>query len=263
MSLAYLPKTPHILLIDDSVADLRLLLDLLAAKQWRTSVAFDGRDGVHKAVLQQPDLILLDVRMPGMDGFATCRRLKGEPRTQIIPVIFLTAAEAREDRLAGLALGAVDYIIKPFACEEEVLARVGIHLTLARRLGSSPALESPADAAMPALLRAATRTLLDHLSAPPSLEALAHQLGSNEKKLNELFHQAYSLPVFAWLREQRLSLARQLLAQTQTPIADIAAHCGYPTPANFSTAFRERFDCTPREFRQRLRVHRGVNEGVD
>lgn len=245
------PATPTLLLIDDSVTELRVLIDMLAARKWRTQVSFDGLDGYRKASLKQPDLILLDVRMPGMDGFGTIRRLKADPRTQSIPVIFLTSAEDKEDRLTGLSLGAVDYIIKPYASEEEVLARLGIHLELSRRLGETPR-STAGPARHSSLVVAATALLLDNLANPPSPEALALQLGTNEKRLNDAFHEAFALPVFAWLREQRLSLARQLLSQTDTPIADIAAHCGYSSPANFATAFKERFECTPRDYRRRL-----------
>jgi DNA-binding response OmpR family regulator len=246
------PAAPTLLLIDDSIAELRVLIDMLAARKWRTLVSFNGMDGYRKAGLKKPDLILLDVRMPGMDGFGTCRRLKADLNTQSIPVIFLTSAEDKEDRLTGLSLGAVDYIIKPFVSEEEVLARLGIHLELARRLGSAPAISANATSGQSALVAAATSVLLESLTNPPSPETLALQLGTNEKRLNEAFHEAFALPVFAWLREQRLRLARQLLSKTDTPIADIAAHCGYGSPANFSTAFKERFECTPRDFRRRL-----------
>ncbi|MCF8212147.1 MAG: response regulator [Rhodoferax sp.] len=87
------PAAPTLLLIDDSIAELRVLIDMLAARNWRTLVSFSGMDGYRKAGLKKPDLILLDVRMPGMDGFGTCRRLKADPSTQSIPVIFLTAAQ--------------------------------------------------------------------------------------------------------------------------------------------------------------------------
>jgi DNA-binding response OmpR family regulator len=246
------PALPTILLIDDSISELRVLIDMLSARKWRTMVSFDGLDGYRKAAMKQPDLILLDVRMPGMDGFSTIRRLKIDPRTQTIPVIFLTSAEDKEDRLTGLSLGAVDYIIKPYVSEDEVLARLGIHLELSRRLGELPRVSASATPEKSSLVAAATALLLENLSAPPSPEALAHQLGTNEKRLNEAFHQAFALPIFAWLREQRLRVARQLLAQTDTPVADIAAHCGYASPAHFATAFKERFECTPRDFRRRM-----------
>jgi DNA-binding response OmpR family regulator len=255
---------PTLLLIDDSVAELRVLIDMLAVRNWRTLVSFDGMDGYRKAGLKKPDLILLDVRMPGMDGFGTCRRLKADPRTQSIPVIFLTSAQDKEDRLTGLSLGAVDYIIKPFVSEEEVLARLGIHLELSRRLGSMPVITANATSGQSALVAAATAVLLESLANPPSPETLALQLGTNEKRLNEAFHEAFALPVFAWLREQRLRLARQLLSQTDTPVADIAAHCGYGSSANFATAFRARFECTPRDFRRRLsrREVETLDEGI-
>jgi AraC-like DNA-binding protein len=167
-------------------------------------------------------------------------------------VIFLTSAEDKADRLTGLSLGAVDYIIKPYVCEEEVLARLGIHLELSRRLGEAPRVTAGLTGGHSSLVAAATAVLMENISAPPSPEVLATQLGTNEKRLNEAFHAAFALPVFAWLREQRLRLARQLLSQTDTPIADIAAHCGYSSPANFATAFKDRFECAPRDFRRQI-----------
>ena len=244
---------PTILLIDDSVMELRVLINLLSARKWRTVVSFSGMDGYRKAQIKQPDLILLDVRMPVLDGFGTLRRLKADALTQTIPVIFLTSAEDKADRLAGLSLGAVDYIIKPFVSEEEVLARIGIHLELSRRLGVVPQVTSDPNEGYSSLVKAAMALLLDNLAETPSMEVLVRHLGTNEKRLTEAFQEAFRLTPYSWLREQRLCLARQLLAQTDTPIADIAAHCGYASPANFATAFKERFDGTPREFRRRVK----------
>lgn len=243
-------RAPTILLIDDSLSELRVLIDLLSARKWRVVVSFDGLDGFYKAQMKQPDLILLDVRMPGMDGFGTLRRLKADERTRTIPVIFLTAADDKADRLAGLSLGAVDYISKPYVSEEEVLARVGIHLQLARRLGTTPTISAGSNEGMSSLVTAATALLLEHLSEPPTLEALVRQLGTNEKRLNEAFQDAFRLSPYVWLREQRLKLACQLLTQTETPISNIATHCGYHSSANFATAFKERYGCAPRDFRR-------------
>jgi DNA-binding response OmpR family regulator len=115
-----------VLLIDDSVADLRLLMDMMKLRDLNVSVALDGERGYQQAVLLRPGLVLLDVRMPGLDGIATCRRLKSHAATRAIPVIFLTAANDLAERLEGFAAGAVDYIAKPFEVQE-VLARVGVH----------------------------------------------------------------------------------------------------------------------------------------
>ena len=249
----------RILVIDDSITDLRVLMDMLNAQRWRLAVAFSGHDGYQKAALHPPDLILLDVRMPGLDGFGTCRLLKADARTRDIPVIFLSAAKDQHDRLKGLHLGAVDYILKPYASEEEVVARIAIHINLARQrqlpddLGAVALTAPDSDSAqvhVPPLVRAATTLLLENLAYPPSPEELARRLGTNEKRMNEAFQAAFAQPVFGWLRNQRLRIASELLVQTDSPIGDIALHCGYSTAANFSTAFRERFQLSPRDFRQ-------------
>lgn len=243
--------SPHILLIDDSPDNLRILLDLIASRHWRASVAFDGNDGFQKALMRPPDLILLDVNMPGIDGFACCHLLKSDARTRHIPVIFLTAADEKEARLRGLACGAVDYVCKPFASDEEVLARIGIHLLLARgQSGAAPA-ASDTPRIAPTVL-AAVRILRENLANPPTPEVLARLVGTHERRLNESFHAAFALPVWGWLREERLRSARELLEQTSMAVSDIAHYCGYTSAANFATAFRERFDCSPRDYRRSL-----------
>lgn len=258
-----------ILVIDDSTADLRLLMEMMAGRHYRLTVAFDGNDGYRKAILGRPDLILLDVRMPGMDGFATCRRLKANEATRNIPVIFLTAANDPDERLAGLLLGAVDYLGKPFVSEEEVLARIAIHLDIAKRLGTvgatpeakgAAAEDEPWSVADRALTRAATGYLSERLADPPAPEALARILGTNEKKLNEAFRTVLAMPVFGWVREERMRQARYLLAHTVTAVREIGEHLGYPNPANFSTAFRERFGVAPRDFRASVRRRREEDE---
>ena len=243
-----------ILLIDDSSVDLRVLLDMLAGLGMRVHVAFDGLEGYARADLLRPDLVLLDVTMPIMDGFTTCRRLKGNSRTRQIPVIFLSAATELDRRLEGLSLGAVDYITKPFS-EAEVLARVQIHLDIAGRLRLASGVDEPTDEPSglahrdATLLRTAIEILRHDIAAPPSPETLARQLGTNEKRLNDAFRRGYAMPVFAWLREERLRQARQFLVSTETPISAIAAHLGYSSQANFARAFNQRFGCSPSRLR--------------
>lgn len=255
-----------ILLIDDSLVDMRVLTELLVRRKFRVTVAFNGNDGYRKAVLEQPDLILLDVKMPGMDGFATCRLLKANKTTHDITVIFLTAANETVQRLEGLALGAVDYLAKPFVVEEEVLARIELHLNLARRsahLRIAPTVEATqqeSDTLVPthsrALVKTAKEFLLRDITSPPPPEQLAHLLGTNEKKLNDAFRLVTAKSVFAWVREARMRRARYLLEQTETLVRKIGEHLGYPNPANFSTAFRERYGVSPRDFRAGLRRRR-------
>ena len=121
--------TPTVLIVDDTPANVGILVEYLEGRQVRVAVAQEGEEGLARAEFVQPDLILLDVMMPGMDGFETCRRLKASPRTCDIPVIFMTALSETHDKVAGFAAGGVDYVTKPFQIDE-VWARVTTHLAL-------------------------------------------------------------------------------------------------------------------------------------
>jgi DNA-binding response OmpR family regulator len=247
------PKTgmqTDLLLIDDSQTDLRILVEMMADRQLRVSIALDGEKGYQQAVLQQPALILLDVRMPVMDGFATCRRLKANPVTQAIPVIFLTVENDLKERLEGFALGAVDYIGKPFN-EKEVLARVGVHLQLMPK--PKPANETAVDVSRDGVVvQAVQKILLESIAAPPTLEEMARMLGINPRRISKAFQLCCGQSAFGWLREERLRQAQQLICQTDTSISSIGEHLGYSTPANFSKAFRERFGLPPSELRRKM-----------
>ncbi len=118
-----------ILVVDDTPANLGVLFDHLETTGFKVLIDTNGESAIETIQQVQPDLILLDVRMPGIDGFETCRRLKADERTQAIPVIFMTALTDMVDEVKGLKLGAVDYITKPIRIEV-VSARLHTHLTL-------------------------------------------------------------------------------------------------------------------------------------
>ncbi|HLO52352.1 MAG TPA: response regulator [Kamptonema sp.] len=126
---AEIPRNATILLVDDNPTNLKVLSEAMSESGWTILVATDGASAINQAEYALPDLILLDVMMPGIDGFQTCYCLKSNLKTYDIPVIFMTALNDPVDRVRGLNLGAVDYITKPFQ-QEEVLARVAIHLKL-------------------------------------------------------------------------------------------------------------------------------------
>ena len=125
----YQPNKDIILVVDDTPTNLRVLSEALANGGFEIAVATTGESAIRQVQHDPPDLILLDVQMPGMDGFETCRYLKANPITQDIPVIFMTALSGTESKVKGLSVGAVDYITKPFQ-QDEVLARVSVHLKL-------------------------------------------------------------------------------------------------------------------------------------
>ena len=122
---------PLILIVDDNPANVEIFQMRLAANNYETITATDGEAGLSMARENQPDLILLDIMMPGIDGFEVCSRLKKDPTTEGIPVIFLSALTDTKDKVRGLQLGAVDYVSKPFQ-PDEVIARVNTHLTIHR-----------------------------------------------------------------------------------------------------------------------------------
>ncbi len=113
----------RILAVDDVPANLRLLEAKLGAEYYEVITASRGEEALLKAWREQPDIILLDVMMPGMDGYETCRRLKSDPETRHIPVVMVTALDQREDRVRGLEAGAEDFLSKPFD-DVQLLARV-------------------------------------------------------------------------------------------------------------------------------------------
>jgi sigma-B regulation protein RsbU (phosphoserine phosphatase) len=120
-----------ILLVDDNAVNLQVLFQTLDGRGYNLLVAKNGQTALSIARKATPNLILLDIMMPGMDGYEVCQRLKADPATWEIPVIFLSALGDTKDKVQGLDLGAVDYITKPFQ-PDEVIARVNNHLTIYR-----------------------------------------------------------------------------------------------------------------------------------
>jgi DNA-binding NtrC family response regulator len=123
--------TARILVVDDTPANVKLLADLLSVNGFDVITAGSGGEGLERAGADAPDLVLLDVMMPDVDGFAVCERLKADPATRDVPVIFLTALTETLDKVRAFSAGGVDYLSKPFE-PRELLARVGTHLALRR-----------------------------------------------------------------------------------------------------------------------------------
>ncbi|SOE96446.1 Helix-turn-helix domain-containing protein [Burkholderia sp. D7] len=245
----------HLLVVDDQPEQLQLLIGILRNAGCRISVGFDGSQAYQRALAISPDLILMDVRMPRMDGFAACRLLAADPRTCAIPVIFLTVASDLHERLDGLEIGGVDYVLKPFE-PAEVLARIRVHLTLVngKRHAEDEEEVSASDlTGSSVIVRAAIRHLSQRLNNPPTVEQLARLVGTNEKRLSRAFRDNLGRTVFEYLRDERLRIAQRLLSSTSLSIAGIAEEIGFSSAANFATAFRERFGMTPSTYREEPR----------
>ncbi len=127
------PSPDEILVVDDEPANLRLLQQLLGEAGYRVRLAKSGELALHSVKLKPPAIILLDIRMPGMDGYEVCRLLKEDEETRSIPVIFLSALEAEQDKVKAFEVGGADYVMKPIRAAE-VMARINTHLALRRAL---------------------------------------------------------------------------------------------------------------------------------
>ena len=165
-------RTHTILLVDDSPVNLGLVVENLELQGYEVLVAQDGEEALQRAEATLPDIILLDVMMPGMDGFEVCQRLKENERTRDTPVIFMTSLNRLEDKMEGFAAGGVDYVTKPLQMDE-VRARVGAHLKL----------------------RDLHRRLQYEIEQRKQMEALVKQ----ERNMLRTFFRA--LPAMAWMKD--------------------------------------------------------------
>ncbi|MGV7207336.1 EAL domain-containing protein [Oxalobacteraceae bacterium A2-2] len=165
----------EVLIVEDTPASLKLLSDLLTEAGYYVRQAPNGELALWTAESRPPELILLDIRMPGIDGFEVCRRLKANPSLKQVPVIFLSAQHDTDDKVRGFALGAVDFIAKPFQAEE-ILARTDAHVRLGRA--------QQALAAERALLEQRVRERTAELAQlAASLESEVEQRRANEEFL--------------------------------------------------------------------------------
>lgn len=122
-----------VMIVDDTPENLALLSDTLSESGYRVLVATDGLSALEQIGYLKPDIILMDVMMPGIDGFETCNRLKADPKTATIPILFMTALSELDDLLRGFGEGAVDYLVKPIR-PPEVVARIDAHLKQSRNI---------------------------------------------------------------------------------------------------------------------------------
>lgn len=245
-----------VLVIDDERDSLRLTLEMLGEQGLAVVGARDGRAGLRLAAARRPDLVLLEIRMPGPDGFEVCSRLKADPATRDIPVIFLSACDRVEDRARAFAVGAVDYVVKPFEMRELRLRLIN-HLRLSRQSRAfafdsafgegerREGVEAPllSRRALDIFVRARVRMLAD-LTATPDLTRLAHDCGTNRTSLQRLFQTQLGLSVFGYLREQRLQRALVLLREGWGVDA-VAREVGYGSGYSLSRAFKQRFGIPP------------------
>lgn len=173
------PKAPPtILIVDDQPDNLDLLVRILKKGGYNTRPALNGQLALGAVTHTRPDLILLDIRMPELDGFEICKRLKSDPHACDIPVIFISALDEADEKVRAFQAGAVDYISRPFQYQE-VLVRVSTHLELARIRNQMAALVHSHTATLKAIYNKLYREITTH-------QATAQQLRQSKKNLRTL-----------------------------------------------------------------------------
>jgi signal transduction histidine kinase/DNA-binding response OmpR family regulator len=252
-----------VLVVDDSAEIRAYVRRHLEGKVggYRVVEAADGTEGLAKARALLPDLVLSDVMMPGMDGFALCRALKADPETDFIPVVLLTARAEAEDRLEGLGEHADDYLTKPFDVRE-LRARVDNLIESRRRLrqrfaagaawpgsdgdGGLHAARMEVDSAETIFLERVREHVEANLGDEDfSVEHLADAVGVSRGHLHrQLKALAGQTPSVA-IRTMRLERASQLLAARAGTVSEVAYAVGYKSVAHFSNSFEKDFGCRP------------------
>lgn len=214
-------KKSRILLVDDNPTNIDVLYNFLADNGYEVLIAEDGISAFERVSFVKPDLILLDIMMPHIDGFEVCRRLQADPETKEIPVIFITALGSVEDKITGFKSGCVDYVTKPFQ-NDEILARIRNHLELSQMRESlqvqNEQLQSQNEA-----LDAYARTVAHDLKNPLNLVlnfakfiedenilsgVPKNDLGRIIDSADQMNHIIHDLLLLAQLRKEEIDLVR-------------------------------------------------------
>ena len=247
-----------LLVVDDS-ADMRTYVREHFASRYRVVEAVDGAEGIERAREVVPDLVISDVMMPRMDGNALCRTLKGDPETDFIPIILLTARASTDDRVVGFIGGADDYLAKPFEMRE-LEARVENLIASRRRLrerfAGAPA-ELPPTPPHPGLSRddqsfvdRLHATIATHFAEPEfSVAELARQLFVDRSHLFRRTRELLGEAPSDLIRRARLARAAALLAEGAGTVAEVAYGVGFQSVSHFSQAFREVYGVSPSGYR--------------
>ena len=206
-----------VLIAEDNPLNISVLFNMLSREQLDLAIANDGKMALELCRDEEPDLILLDVMMPGMDGFEVCQRLKSDPEMRDIAVIFMTSLNDARSRLRGLELGAVDFITKPFD-EAELLARVRTQVAL--RIMTRTLTEKNARLEQQILAREAAESALEERSRQLALRT--EELGRvNEQLGRELALREQTERSRAALHEEIIAVQRQRLLELSTPLMPV------------------------------------------
>jgi DNA-binding response OmpR family regulator len=247
---------PLLLLVEDN-ADVRRYVAASVEQEYRILEAVDGEDGWNKSIEHLPDIVVSDVMMPGMDGFALCDQLKRDERTSHIPVILLTAKASNQDKIEGFKTGADDYIMKPFE-PAEVMARISNLIEQRKRIHEHfkkhGLYEIEARSITPVdqkFLQHALAVITKHLSDTAfGVESLAEEMAVSRSVLLKKIEALVGEPPSELIKRTRLTTAAQLIERRFGNISEIALEVGFSSPSHFADCFKRQFGTSPSHYHQ-------------
>lgn len=240
---------PTILVADDN-ADMRAFIKTVLSRQYHLIEAANGRQAVDRCRESLPDLVMLDVMMPEMDGFAAGRAIQSDDTLRGIPMLFLTARGGREDRIEGLNSGALAYLAKPFdpdILKAQVASLIAQQMHLRERLRQAGStVKPPADPFEARLVEVLSETFMN---AEFGVAQLAEAVHLDRTQLFRRIKNCSSLSPSKYIQRFRLSRAAELLASGQSAsVSQVAYGCGFNSLSWFSKCFREQFGTRPGEY---------------
>jgi DNA-binding response OmpR family regulator len=238
----------RVLIIEDEVQLRENIMELFQSQEYLVESADNGKSGYEKALKFTPDLIVSDVIMPEEDGFALLLRLKKNPATEFVPVIFLTAKTMIESKIEGLQLGADDYLVKPFSAEE-LLVRSQNLITKHQKMLKKGLIAVSEDNIIPKseqLIRDIIQYIEEHLSDYNlSVDMIAKHLGISKSTIQRKIKVSVNKNLNQLIREYRLEKARKMIERNAGTLSDIAQTTGFNSLSYFSYSYKKFYGIAP------------------
>jgi signal transduction histidine kinase/DNA-binding response OmpR family regulator/streptogramin lyase len=247
----------EVLVVEDN-DDMRALLCEHLSAYWTVREAATGEAAWTQIQNNAPDLVLTDVMMPGLDGFALCQKIKDDAELRTLPVVLLTARTADDDTIEGLECGADDYVAKPFDLDE-LVHRLDNHLATRDHLRDRyqqevriEPIEAVVDDSDVPFVEDVLEAIEDHLADPDfTARRLSDAVALSRRQLTRRLKKAVGETPAAFIRQRRIQRAQELLADRQTDtVAQVAYAVGFRSPSHFSQVFQDATGCTPTDYQK-------------
>lgn len=248
---------PEIILIVEDNADVRTYIRQDLEHSYRVAEAADGVEGLARAQELMPDLIISDVMMPKMDGYAFSERIRKDEKTSHIPIILLTARAAESDKMTGLEIGVDDYLIKPFSSLElqtRIKNLIALRKKLRQRFSTATVIkpsEISATSADQAFLRRVVEIIETHIGDEKfDVDTLCREVGMSTAQIHRKLRALIDQTPGQLIRSLRLQRAADLLKQNAGNISEVAYQVGFYDHAHLARYFKKQFGCSPSQYRK-------------